>query len=182
MVTTQIIQGCKQREQSAFEQCYKACAPYVYTIIKNYVSNTTLQQDIMQEVFVSAFKSIASYDDSKGKFKSWISQITVNKCIDVLRSEKKLNLFVPLENHHELQDEEEHVLDKLDPEALKTLLVDMPSGYKTVFLMNIIDGYSHKEISEQLDITPETSRSQLFRAIKWIQKHLLIDTKQLIYG
>lgn len=182
MVTTLIIERCKQREQSAFQQCYTACAPYVYTIIKNYVSDSELQKDVMQEVFVSAFKSIASFDETKGKFKSWISQITVNKCIDTLRNEKKLSLFIPLNDQHEVAVDQEKILDALDPEALKALLSDMPLGYKTVFLLHIVDGYSHKEIGERLNITPETSRSQLFRAIKWVKKHLLIDTKHLIYG
>lgn len=182
MVSTEIIENCKRNEQQAFKLCYEACAPYVYTIVKNYISESE-RRDAMQEVFAQIFSSINSFDSTKGLFKSWISKISVYQCIAILRKRKKLNLFVPFdEKYDSVSNEEEQLLTKMTEADLIDFLAQMPIGYKTVFLLFVIDGYPHKEIASMLDISPETSRSQLSRAIGWIRKNLLQATKNLVYG
>lgn len=73
-------------------------------------------------------------------------------------------------------------LEKFTEKDLENMLADMPEGYKTIFLLSVIDEYSHKEISELLGITQETSRSQLFRAIKWIKTNILNTSNMIQYG
>jgi len=182
LVSIEIIENCKRNEQQAYKLCYEACAPYVYAIIKNYITEGG-RKDAMQEVFAQIFTSINSYDPKKGLFKSWISQITVYQCIGILRKRKKLHLFVPFDASHEIvSDEEEKLLAQMSSVELNDFLSEMPTGYKTVFLLSVIDGYSHKEIAKMLKISAETSRSQLSRAIGWIRKNLLEATKNLVYG
>ncbi|MBK8886594.1 MAG: sigma-70 region 4 domain-containing protein [Saprospiraceae bacterium] len=86
----------------------------------------------------------------------------------------------------EVVDEENYdtldSLEKLSVNDLEKMLVNMPVGYKTIFLLSVIDEYSHKEIGELLGITPETSRSQLFRAIKWIKTNIFNDINKMRYG
>jgi RNA polymerase sigma-70 factor (ECF subfamily) len=182
LVSTEIIEKCKRNEQRAYKQCYEACAPYVYAIVKNYI-NEDERKDAMQVVFAQIFSSLHNYDARKGAFKSWISQVTVYQCIGILRKRKKLNLFVPFDDSHKLvSTDEEKLLTQMSSEDLNNFLSEMPTGYKTVFMLNIIDGYTHKEIAKLLDISAETSRSQLSRAIGWIRKNLLEATKNLVYG
>ena len=73
-------------------------------------------------------------------------------------------------------------LEKFTEKDLEKMLQDMPDGYKTIFLLSVIEEYSHKEIGEMLSITQETSRSQLFRAIKWIKNNILNTSNMIQYG
>lgn len=182
MISSSIINSCIRNERRAQEQCYKTCAPYVYTIVKNYIADHNKRKDAMQEIFASIFLSLTSFDENKGSFKSWISQISINQCISILRKDNKLKLFVPLELTHENIESRNHLLNSISKEEIETLLVKMPVGYRTVFLLSVIDGYNHKEISHILKITKETSRSQLSRSINWIKKNIKAETKKLIYG
>lgn len=137
----------------------------------------------MQEVFAQIFTSINSFDAQKGQFKSWIGQIAVYQCIGILRKRKRLNLFVPFDDSHEkVSHEDEKLLSQMSSEDLNDFLSEMPTGYKTIFMLNVIDGYTHKEIATMLEISAQTSRSQLSRAIGWIRKNLLEATQSLIYG
>jgi len=182
MISKETILQCIHKERKAYKLCYETCSPYVYTIIKSYISNPDLRKDAMQDVFASIFKSIESFDSEKGKFKTWIAQITINQCIAILRKRNKLKLFVPLESIHENIEARDKMLDTLSREEIEGLLQNMPVGYKTVFLLSVIDGYTHKEIAELLDISKETSRSQLSRAISWIKKNIKAASKNFIYG
>ncbi len=182
MVNTLIIQACKRKEHNAFKQCYEACAPYVYTIIRNYINNEDDRKDAMQEAFAHIFNSIHRFDEKKGKFKSWISQITINQCINLLKQKNKLALLVPLEEKHNPAALDELEIEGLNKALLEKLLAKMPTGYRTIFLLNLVEGYSHNEIAEILQITPETSRSQLSRAIKWMRKHYTAHLKSITYG
>ncbi len=170
------------KERWAMQQCYEQCAPYVFTIIKNYIYNETDQQDVMQETFAQVFYSIQNYDSNKGKFKSWISQIAINQAINFLRKNKKLSFLVPL-NEEALDIKEEITkIERLDKIQLNQCIEIMPIGYRTVFLLNLVEGYTHDEIAQILKITAQTSRSQLSRAIKWLRKHIQQHQKTLTYG
>lgn len=182
MISANLINRCKHEERKAYKECYEQCAPYVYTIVKNYIYDEEVRKDAMQESFANIFSGINSFDPKRGQFKSWIARITINQCIGILRKSKNLNLFVPLEDKHINTEVDLGSMDKFKKEELDILLKKMPAGYKTVFLLSVIDDYSHKEIGKLLDISPETSRSQLFRAIKWIKKNHIVHFKNYIYG
>ena len=181
MISTDIIQGCKRKEEQAYRICYEACAPYAYTIIKNYISDESYRKDAMQEVFASLFLSFKNYDSKKGAFKSWFATLVIRTCIDILRKRKKLNLFIPLQ---EEMDHEEDIdfMFEMKREDIESLISHMPEGYRAVFLLSVIDEYTHEEIAELLNINKSTSRSQLSRATKWLKKNLGNTTKQMIYG
>jgi len=183
LVTQEILNKCIRNEQQAYKLCYEACAPYVYTVIKSYIYDESYRRDVMQEVFAQIFKSLKKYDSERAAFKTWITAITVNCCITHLRKKKKLNLIVSLEK---IEDEastiDEQALDQLSRAEILKLLKHMPTGYRTVFLLNIIDGYSHKEISQLLNTSAENSRSQLSRALKWARKNISKESLTYIYG
>ncbi|MEL6719273.1 MAG: sigma-70 family RNA polymerase sigma factor [Bacteroidota bacterium] len=180
-----IIARCRRKDEAAYKTIYQSYAPYVYAIIKNYLMEQEERKDMLQEVFAQIFLSIHRFDPQKGNFKSWISKITVNRCAVHLRNRNHLRIVFSMEEVREEPQESLRLLERLDRGALEELLAAMPEGYRTVFLLNIIDGYSHKEISQLLDIKVQTSRSQLARAIKWIKRNGNIQTgllKLIGYG
>lgn len=182
MLDNSIILQCKRKEPQALKQCYEACAPYIYTIVKSYIYEPEMRKDVMQDIFANIFTSLHTYDFEKGKFKSWIASIAINQSIAHLRKQKKLAIFTNLDEIQETVEIQESRVNDLSKEQLEILLEYMPAGYRTVFLLSVIDGYSHKEIGEILHTTPENSRSQLSRGLQWIKKNILVDTKNFIYG
>ena len=183
MVDSLIIKACKQKDRKAFKQCYEVCAPYVYAIIKNYVSGTDDRKDAMQEVFAQVFHSIGKFDSNKASFKTWLSKITVNQTINFIKKNKKLSHLVPLNNEHEFIEEiKELDMEKINNKVLQKTIELMPTGYRTIFLLSHIEGYSHDEIAQILNISNQTSRSQLSRAIKWLSGHYKEQLKLMNYG
>lgn len=181
MVSTLIINKCQKNDRVSQMHLYNACAPYVFAIVRSYIADEEYIKDVMQDSFASIFKSIATYDESKGQFKSWISQISSRKCIDHLKSTNKISFNSQLEVVKELSEDQFNHLDQLSREDIHELLKDMPSGYRSIFLLKVIDDYSHKEIADFLDISAETSRSQLHRAINWIKTNIINTSNQYRY-
>ncbi|MFK7935993.1 MAG: RNA polymerase sigma factor [Saprospiraceae bacterium] len=165
-------------QRAAQRQLYEACAPYVFTIVKNYIRDEHFRKDAMQEAFAHIFTSLKNYDANKGNFKNWIARITVNRCAVLLKRTINFNLR-PEEEGGDIASENVFAyLDQLTKRDIEQMLQKMPAGYRTIFLMSVMDGYSHKEIGMMLNIAPETSRSQLLRATKWIKKNILPDSKE----
>ena len=139
------------------------------------------KKDIIQEIFAKTFTTIHSFDEKKGEFKYWIRKIAVNECLMNLRSKPKLDV-VALNIDHDSIDTGSPEKIELTREDITDLLLNMPEKYKIVFMAYIIDGFNHKEIAQQLNISPETSRSQLNRAKKWIKSNIFKNNKHIAYG
>lgn len=183
MIDQHLIAACQRKERQAFQQCYEACAPYVYSIIKHYVSDVSDRKDVMQEVFAQLFHSIGQYDARKASFKTWMSRITVNHTINFLKKNKKYSHLVPItQDLEEVPEVESTNAVRLDGQVLTQALQKMPTGYRTVFLLSYMEGYTHDEIAQILEITNKTSRSQLSRATKWLRTHYQDQLKAFNYG
>ncbi len=176
------IKDCQKGKSTAFEELYKGCAPFVFSIIKRYIRRQSDHKDVMQEIFARVFMNISKYDQEKGLFKFWLRRVSVNQCLQYLRKNKKELHWLSLdslESNHEPSYNREI---QLSENEIETILQKMPTGYKTVFMLTVFDGYNHKEVSELLDISAETSRSQLTRARKWLQKEFNGQAKKVLYG
>jgi RNA polymerase sigma factor (sigma-70 family) len=128
-------------------------------------------EDILVTAFMKVFNKIQQFK-SEGSFEGWIRRIVVNEALTALR--KKSNLYI--ETDLEQADREpdyDRLSDSLEAEDLLNMIARLPMGYRVVFNMYAIDGYSHKEISEHLGINENTSKSQLSRARTYLQKLLL---------
>jgi len=182
MVPVEIIEKSKAGDRTSQKELYNRCSKYVYAIVKSYIKDDSHRFDAMQESFVHIFGSLEKFDATKGSFKSWISKITVNQSVSFLRKHYKLYMSITDEELTDnIFDNTLDTFDQLSKEEIDQLLGDMPLGYKTVFLLSVIDGYKHVEIAQILDITPETSRTQLMRSINWIKKNILTNFKKLKY-
>ncbi|MEM1214315.1 MAG: sigma-70 family RNA polymerase sigma factor [Bacteroidota bacterium] len=183
MVDNHLIAACKRKERQAFQQCYEACAPYVFSIVKAYLPNASDRKDVMQEVFAQLFHHITAFDERKASFKTWMTRITINQTISFLKKHKKYSHLVPLTKEATtIPDDEKIEQLSINKQVLDSALQQMPVGYKTVFLLFFVEGYSHGEIAKILNITTKTSRSQLSRAIKWLRSNYQDQIKRLNYG
>lgn len=184
MVSYAQIEGCLKNKAQSQRELYEACAPYVYSIVRTYIFDQEFRKDVVQDVFANIFNSLSNYREEKGSFKTWIRTITVNRSITMLKKHSAIQYTFELERVSELADDQFSFLDKLSREDIEAFFLDMPVGYRTVFFLSVLDDYKHKEIAELLSIKPETSRSQLLRAINWIKKNhkIIKELKKLNYG
>ncbi len=182
MLDNHTIQACIKGDQRTHRKVYETCAPYVFAIVKNYFNTDDDRKDAMQEVFASLFTSLKNFDKTKGVFKSWLSRLVVYQCISLIKKSNNLQVTYAAEIEDQIPDTTLLYLEQFSTQDLDKMLALMPQGYKTIFLLSVIEEYSHKEIGELLGITPETSRSQLFRGIKWIKNNIFTDAKMVQYG
>jgi RNA polymerase sigma factor (sigma-70 family) len=180
MIDSSIIDQIINKDNDAFKMMYQKCIRYVYSLVKRYVKNESDHQDVIQEIFARVFLSIKSFDTEKGNFKFWLRRLAINQCLQLYRQGKSPKQFVPIENANEIESGVVHALDELTKIDIQNNLSKMPEGYRQIFMLVVIDEYSHKEVGKLLNITAETSRSQLSRAKQWLQKKITKIDKQKI--
>jgi RNA polymerase sigma-70 factor (ECF subfamily) len=171
LTTPNIITKCKQKDQQAFKTLYEACLPYVLAIVKDYAADPGYRKDLVQEIFAKVFLNLKDYDPAKGEFKAWLRKVAVNQCLMFHRDPKKKQVFEDLETAVVDRHLREEVSFKhLDPGASELVLSKMPEGYRKVFSLVVLEGYSHDEAGLALGISAETSRSQLTRSKQWLRQ------------
>lgn len=182
MVDIELVNKCKTGNRAAFKDLYESCAPYLHRVIQRYANRQEDRKDVLQESFTKIFMYLPKFDQSKGEFKSWITKIAINESFKLLNQKKKKNhLNVPYDENRmeQMYFPDYEALTKKD---LDKYLKKMPERYRLVFLLSEVDGYSHKEIGNLLQIKEATSRSQLTRAKNWIKKELLPELKVHLDG
>lgn len=154
------------------ELLYHRFSPKMYSVCLRYSGNAEDARDLLQEGFIKIFKNLSKYRGD-GSFEGWIRRIFVNTSIEHFR--KKVYLQDVTETQERtLEDKEWNVLDDLAEKDIMKLIYQLSPGYKAVFNMHVIEGYSHKEIADILGINEGTSKSQLARA-KMVLKKMVHD-------
>ena len=126
-------------------------------------------EDAVQEGFIKVFDNISKFK-SNGSFEGWIRRIMVNTCISYLRKKNPIQLT---DEDFVFNDQATKSLESTEIEDIQKMIDGLPIGYKMVFNLYAIEGYKHAEIAEELGITVSTSKSQLFKARKWLQTQYL---------
>ncbi|HYC40798.1 MAG TPA: RNA polymerase sigma factor [Chitinophagaceae bacterium] len=144
------------------EELYRRFSGRMYGVCLRYASNAEEAEDILQEGFIKIFKKLESFR-SEGSFEGWIRRIFVNTAIEHFRRKKYLQ---PVTEKEETSIEGKYisVLDDLAEQDILGLVQQLSPGYRTVFNMYVVEGYTHKEIADMLGISEGTSKSQLSRA------------------
>lgn len=176
-----IIKRCKAHDHGAFEVLYKKYYRVLLGIALRYTRTEAEAEDVLQDAFIKIFNSIGTFE-MKGSFEGWIKRIVQNTAINNYRSSLRFGLHVDISDHEDLANNEavDAALDVLDARYILHLLNSMPDGYRTILNLYMIDGYSHKEISEMLNITVGTSKSQLFKAKNYLKELIETKDKQII--
>jgi RNA polymerase sigma factor (sigma-70 family) len=163
-----LIEGCLQGDRKMQQQLYQRFAPKMYGVCLRYAGSAEEAEDILQEGFIKVFRKIGSYRGD-GSFEGWIRRIFVNTAIEHFR---KKNYLQPITEREENVVEGKYlsVLDELAEKDIIGLVQQLSPGYRTVFNMYVIEGYTHREIAENLGISEGTSKSQLSRAKQILQE------------
>jgi RNA polymerase sigma-70 factor (ECF subfamily) len=167
----ELIQGCLKRERTSQKQLYDTFSSKMYGICYRYVKDPMLAEDVLVTAFTKIFEKIDQFKGD-GSFEGWIRRIMVNESLTCLRRNRTMYVETDLESA-DRQPDYDNLSDHLHVEDLMTMIESLPAGYRIVFNMYAIDGYSHKEIADHLGISENTSKSQLSRARVYLQKLLL---------
>ncbi len=163
-----LIAKCKQQEWAAQKELYLLFADEMMSIAIRYSTDLTSAQDLVQETFITFFKKIDQFDDNRGTLGAWLSRILINKSFAAYRKNQKL--IMTTEDHLEHQvSNETSAIENLEAEDIIQLLKKLPEGCRIIFNLKVIEGYSHNEIGEMLNISASASRSQLTRAKKLLR-------------
>jgi len=169
-------------KKSAFDDLYHRYKKMIFLICMRYAKNRQEAEDFLQDSFVQIFKNLDKYDFKKGPFEPWIKKLTVNICLQHLRKSSFKLLFSNLSEIMYVPDNKEsNALDNLSLKELTNTIQKLPAGYRTVFNLFVLDGFSHKEISNALEISENTSKSQLFKARKFLQRMLIENGMEYRY-
>jgi RNA polymerase sigma-70 factor (ECF subfamily) len=150
---------------------YDRLASRMFSICIRYVGDRTLAEDILQEGFITLFTRLGSYK-GEGSFEGWARRIFVTTALMYLRKKDALKMSDDLEAARGLKAETASQTQNIGYKELMKLIMTLPPGFRTVFNMYAIEGYSHKEIGDMLGISETTSRTQLSRARIWLQNKI----------
>jgi RNA polymerase sigma-70 factor (ECF subfamily) len=167
----QLIEGCRKGNRLAQKELYETYSRKMMGVCLRYTNDRETARDLLQDGFVKVYLSIESYTGN-GSFEGWIRKIFVNCALEYLRKSDVLREAIDLDNTTELVNPDSSVVSIMSANELLTLIGDLPAGFRTVFNLFAIEGFSHKEIGELLNITESTSRSQYTRAKQLLQRKI----------
>lgn len=157
-----LISGCIDGDRRMQEELYRRFSPRMYAVCLRYAGSAEEAEDILQEGFIKIFKKLNTFR-SEGSFEGWIRRIFVNTAIEHFRRKRYLQPVTDKEENT-LEGNYLSVLDNLAERDILELVQQLSPGYRTVFNMYVVEGYTHKEIGDMLGISEGTSKSQLSRA------------------
>lgn len=165
----QLIEGCRKGDRLAQKELYEKYSRRMMGVCLRYVGDREMARDLLQDGFVKVFLSIDSYS-GLGSFEGWMRKIFVNCALEHLRKADVLRDASDLDYSSEQIQSDDSILSDISAGELLEMVQKLPEGFRFVFNMFVIEGYSHKEIGEMLHITESSSRSQLTRARQMLRK------------
>src|SRR3954469_6822129 len=181
MTEEAILRGCMDNDAAAQRELYNRYSPKMLAVCYRFGHNREDAEDMLQEGFIKVFSQIHTFRN-QGAFEGWVRRIIVHTCINNLKKNKKFNESVDIIHATTLHVREDSVPSIVQAKQVVECIRLLPIGYRTVLNLYAIEGYSHKEIAEVLDIEESTSRSQYTRAKQMLEdilvrKKILIDKK-----
>jgi len=167
------IKQCIQNDKGGQLKIYQLFSPVLYGICLKYMKNEDDAKDVFQESFIIAFQKIHQYK-FEGSFEGWLKRIFINKLIETLNKKKKESFFMDIfDPETDFVEEDDLEVSTIPQEKLLEYIQDLPDQYRLVFNLYVFEKMKHKEIAEQLKISEGTSKSNLNRAKKILQKRIL---------
>lgn len=160
MVIEKLIDDCKQGNTKSQEQIYRLLAPKLFAVCLKYSKSYEEAQDNLQDGFLLIFEKINQYN-FKGSFEGWAKRVIINY---ILQQYRKQNVLEIVSENYPEEEEVEIEEDNISIDFLTRIIQELPDRYRLVFNLYVLDGYSHKEIAEMLEINIGTSKSNLARA------------------
>ena len=172
----QLVKKCLEKDSLAQKQLFKFYSKRMMGVCLRYSKDRDEAQEVLQIGFIKVFEKLTLYN-GKGSLEGWIRKVVVNTALDNIRKNKKYLDNVEVDKiDYQLQNDDVNGYDNLKAQDLLAIIQAMPTGFKTVFNLFAIEGYSHKEIAEELNISVSTSKSQYSRARAYL-KRIIIEEK-----
>lgn len=168
---TALLEACVKQDHRAQRVLYEIYSPRMLTVCIRYVGERERAKDILHDGFITVFEKIGSYNAS-GSFEGWMRRIFVNTALMSMRKGDVLKYSEDLTSVDKEIVEDGAGISNISSGELLKLIAAMPVGFRTVFNMYAIEGFSHQEIAKEMKISEGSSRSQLSRARGWLQERL----------
>lgn len=169
-INSRVIEKCIEGDIKAQYQLYKQYSRAMYNIAIRFLNNKMDAEDILQESFVKAFSRLGKLEN-RDAFGGWLKRIVINDCISLQRKRKIAFEEIDEQKHGEAMETEEEVLH-MDPVLVHQAIKELPAKGRMVLVLRALEGYSHREIAENLDISVSTSKTQYHRALGLLNKKL----------
>ncbi len=171
LMLTELVEACRKEDRNAQRKLYEHFHGRMLGICLRYARCREEAVEVLNSSFLKVFKNIHRFDDSKGNIEAWIRTIVTNTAIDRYRKESKKHPTIDMEYAYK-ESNGSIAIEELTAEEILGLIQELPPAYRTVFNLFAIEGYSHREIGEKLGISEGTSKSNLSKARKKLQKAL----------
>lgn len=167
----ELVKQCQRGNRQAQEYLYALTADRLYRLTFRYIKSQVDAEDILITAFTKIFESVPKFSyQGEGSLEGWMRRIVVNEALMWLRRRHNFNLTETLDESMNEPDLKQ--FSELDEEDIYKFITQLPTGYRTVFNLNVVEGYSHQEIAAMLAISESTSRSQLCKAKTVLKKAL----------
>jgi RNA polymerase sigma-70 factor (ECF subfamily) len=167
----ELIKACKADDRQAQKLLYERFSPLMFGVCRRYINRLEDAEDVLVEAFFKVFDNMDQFQGN-GSFEGWIRRIVVNEALMFLRKKHALKNAYEIQEHFDLPDDA-NIVQELASQDILNLLAQLPNGYRTVFNLYVLEGYKHREIADLLDISINTSKSQLILAKKRLRELLI---------
>ena len=166
-----ILKGCLNGDRNAQKALYEKYKVPMFRVCLRYAQNREEAEDMLQDGFIKVFADLKKFR-SDGALGGWIRKVMVNTALMAIRKRKQLFSSVEIENLADHVTTDENIFAEMNAKALTRIIQKLPDGYRVVFNMYVVEGYPHKEIAQKLDISINTSKSQLSKAKAMLRRIL----------
>ena len=170
-----LLEGCLEGNRRMQEELYRRFSPRMYAVCLRYAGNAEEAEDILQEGFIKVFKKLNSFR-REGSFEGWMKRIMINNALNEIKKNRRNPFLEDIEVINETQivdaDEPAGNMDPVPAGVLLEMIRSLPEGYRIVFTLYVMEDYSHKEIANELNISENTSKTQLLKARRVLKNKL----------
>ncbi len=170
-----LIQGCLKKDRKSQRSLYEAYKVPMFMLCLRYFNNRAEAEDVLQEGFIKIFRDLKQYDPQKGALRTWMNRVFLNTIFEHLRKKKDFIIHSDLNEYdNNSVFGEEEILADLSTREIIEMVQQLPTGYRTVFNLYVIEGFSHKEIASTMGISESSSKSQLHKAKASLKRQLRV--------
>jgi RNA polymerase sigma factor (sigma-70 family) len=174
-----VLQGCFNNDLRSQKLLYERYKVPMFTLCLRYAADRSEAEDMLQDGFIQIFKELHQFDANKGVFEGWMRRVIINMALQLIR--KKKMSFVEINDTQMQISNDEDVISNMTMKELLLHIQKLPTGYRTVFNLYVIDGLQHNEIAEMLNISVNTSKTQLFKAKQLLKKAITESQWMLVH-
>lgn len=177
MTDDELIDLCLEGNQRAQQTLFDKFSRKMMSVCVRYVPDREQAEDVLQDGFVKIFSNLHAFK-REGSFEGWIRRTMVNTALDHLRKKKVMKIDTDISEAEFLAGRDETSVSKMRVEEMMKLIMELPTGYRTVFNMYAIEGYSHQEIADELGVTESTSKTQ-FRKARTYLMNIIVNRENI---